>query len=212
MQRSVLDEEHVGAGGFGDVAAPVEHQRVVKTVVFRIVLAERSDLVMPGRLGSERAAAGWRTPPLRGLQANAAHVPRRVEVTRPLPAGDRHVHAVETSRGRDHFTAAPRHRPQITVHDVVALQQFMTGRFQFGQLIGNREIHQLCRAIQPLAVFAQLEDLPVVDPLPFIHRTRVMQAVTQHMQSRLGPLDELAVEPDKTFSLIKRNTAHILIS
>jgi hypothetical protein len=32
------------------------------------------------------------------------------------------------------------------------------------------------------------------------------------MQPRLGPLDELAVEPDKPFSLIKRNTAHIPIS
>jgi hypothetical protein len=34
----------------------------------------------------------------------------------------------------------------------------------------------------------------------------------QHMQPGLGPLDELAVEPDETFSLIKRDTAHVHIS
>ncbi|MNZ82469.1 hypothetical protein D3C78_1011670 [compost metagenome] len=212
MQRPAFDEEHIGAGGFGDVAAPVEHQRIVVTRVLGVVLAQRGDLVMPGGLGLERAAAGWRAAPARGFQADAGHARRRVEIARPLPAGDGHVHTVEARRGGDHFTAAPGHRAQITLDHLVALQQFMARRFQFGQLIGDGKIHQVRRAVQPLTVLAQLEDPAVVDPLAFIHGARVMQAMGQHMQLRPGPLDELAVEPDNALALIKRDTAHIHIS
>ncbi|MNH17132.1 hypothetical protein D3C79_767890 [compost metagenome] len=167
---------------------------------------------MPGGLGFERTAARWRTTPARGFQADAGHARRWVEIARPLPARDGQVHTVETRRGGNHLAATPGHRAQVAVDHLVALQQFMARRFQFSHLIGDGKVHQLRRAIQALAVFAQLENLAVVDPLAFIHGARVMQAMGQHMQLRPGPLDELAVEPDNALALIKRDTAHIHIS
>ncbi|MNF98892.1 hypothetical protein D3C84_817690 [compost metagenome] len=147
VQRPALDEEHIGAGGFSDMATPVEHQGVVVAVVLGVVLAQRGNLIMPGCLGFEGAAARWRTAPRRGFQANAGHACRRVEIARPLPAGDRHMHAIETRRGGNHLAAAPGHRPQITVDDVVAMQQLATGRFELGGFKRDRKVHQLRRAI-----------------------------------------------------------------
>jgi len=50
--------------------------------------------------------------------------------------------------------------------------------------------------VKPLGVLAKLEHLAVIGALPFEHRRPIMQRVGQHMNARIPPRDDLAVEPD----------------
>ena len=91
MDDAVLDEEDVGAGRLGDLAAPVEHQRVGIALPLRLVLGDRADHVEAGRLRFDGAVAGIGPAVLGHVEADALQPLFRLEVGRPLPDRDGEV-------------------------------------------------------------------------------------------------------------------------
>lgn len=56
----------------------------------------------------------------------------------------------------------------------------------------------------------ELEDLAAIGTLAFKHGARIMKAMGQHVNFRIFPVDEFAVQPDKPVSLIEWNRSHFL--
>src|SRR5208282_116505 len=74
---------------------------------------------------------------------------------------------------------------------------------------GNLEIENPRRGGEPLAVLAHLEDGAGIDPLALEHAARVMQPVAQHVQLRIAPRDEMAIEPDGAVTVVEGNERHV---
>jgi hypothetical protein len=73
---------------------------------------------------------------------------------------------------------------------------------------GNGVAEQFRRALQPLAMRAQLEDVPAIGTFPLENGAAVMQAVAEDVQLGIPPGAEMAVPPDHTVAVIERNERH----
>ena len=128
MDRSVLDEEDVGAGAFGDSALPVHHQRVGVAAAFRAMLGDGADHVEAGRFRERRRGRGIGSPIVGDIEPDALHPLRRVEIARPIPDGDAEMDRVVLRRHAHHLRSAPGDRPHVGVGEIVAPQGLGLGR------------------------------------------------------------------------------------
>ena len=91
VELAVADEEGVGAGRLGHLAAPVEHQRVVIAALVGMLLRQRGDHVEAGRLAMHRRGVGRRPAPRRDVEAQALGRDLGREIFAPFPGGDGHM-------------------------------------------------------------------------------------------------------------------------
>ena len=113
VDHPVPDEEDVGAGRLGDIAAPVEHHGVGEALLLGGVLGDGADHVEAGGLGRGRRGLRRGALVLGPGQADALGLLLGLEVARPVPGGDRHVDLGVLGRDADHLRAAPGDRPDI---------------------------------------------------------------------------------------------------
>jgi hypothetical protein len=208
VQHAVLDEEHVGAGRLGHIAAIVEHHRVGITVLLGGVLGDGADHVEAGGLGGDRGGLGVGALVLGPGQADALGLGGRVEVAGPFPHGDGHVDLGLLRRNTDHFAAAPGDRAHIAVIQVVLGGRRLAGLVDLGHRVGDLEIEDFGRLEQALGMLGQLEDLAPVHAFALEHRRGVVEAVGQYVHLRLAPGYELAVQPDPTIAIVEGNERH----
>src|SRR5690606_40109824 len=57
-------------------------------------------------------------------------------------------------------------------------------------------------------MFAQLENLAAIHPAPFEYATGIVKPMRQHMDLRVRPGNEFAIEPDKTVAFIEGDVCH----
>ena len=209
MQLAVDDEEDVGAGRLGDLAAPVEHQRVMVAGGLRLVLRQGADHVQAGRLRMHRRRARIGPPPVGNLQLDPFGAGFRIEVGRPLPHGDGDVDRVGLGRHAHHLGAAPGDRADVAVGDLVAQHHLAVGGVDLVDRVGDLEVQQPRRVEQPLGVVLQMKDLAVVDALALEHAGRIVQTMRQHMHLGILPRQHLAVEPDGPVELVVCDCCHM---
>ena len=126
-----------------------------------------------------------------------------IEIARPFPGGDGEVDPVVLRRHAELLRAAPRDRADIGVLLAVLLHHQALGGVDLGDRIGDFEVEQGGGAHQALGMLGALEDHAVIGALAFEHGARVMQAMGEHVDLRLRPRHQLAVEPDHAFHLIE---------
>ena len=114
-----LHEEDVGAGRLGDLAAPVEHQRVGIALALGPVLLDGADHVEPGRLALDRRGARVGPAIVGDRQPQALRARGRIEIGAPVPGGDGDID-LGRLRGDAHLlAAAPGDRADIGVGQLV---------------------------------------------------------------------------------------------
>ncbi len=208
MQHPVLHEEDVGAGGLGDLPAPVEHERVGIARPLGFMFLDGADHVEPGRLARGRRGAriGPAVMPEGELQAFGAR--GGIEIRSPIPGGDGDI-GLGHLRGDAHLlAAAPGDGAHISFGELVGAQHLARRLVELGHRIGNLEVEDLGRFMQALMVLVELEDGAVIGAHPLEHRTRIVQPVSEDVDLGIAPRDELAVKPDETLALIVRDDGH----
>ncbi len=208
MDLAVLDEENVRTGRFGNLPAPVEHQRVGVSLCFGCMFGQRADHVEAGRLGSRGCRARVGPAVFRHVEPDALQLLRGIEVARPLPDRDRAVDAVVLGRNAHHLGAAPRDRADIGIGKALHAQQVAAGIVDLSHRIGNCEAEEAGGLVQALGMLGQLEDLSAIGALALEHGAGIVQPVGQYVNLRLRPFDEFAIHPDVTVKLVERNGCH----
>ena len=105
-----------------------------------------------------------------------------------------------------HFGAAPGHRPDIGIRQVVLVDHELLGGIDLGDRIWNLEIEDIGRVLQPLGVFPAPEHLAAIGALALEHAARIMQAMGQHVDIGVGPRHQSAIVPDDAIDLVERNS------
>ncbi|MNC43257.1 hypothetical protein D3C75_921090 [compost metagenome] len=208
VQGAVLDEEDVGAGGFGHIAAPVQHHGVGIAALFSCRLGHGADHVEAAGLGRRGGGGGVRATPFGPLQTDALLLDLGVEIAGPFPGGDGQVNLAVQRRDAELFGAQIGDGTDVAVRQAVLFTGFLAGGVDLGHAVGNVEVQQLGRAFQPLAVRRQLEDLAAVHTLTLEHRRAVVKAMGQNVRFRVPPGHERAVKPDPAVTIVERNEGH----
>ena len=159
----LMHQEQVGAGGLGDVAAIVEHQRVAEALGLGGVLADRADHVEAGGLGVDRGGVGRRPVVERPGQAQVA------VVGAPLPDRDRDVDPRLLRRDAHLLRAAPGDRADVAVLVAHLGDHGGLGGVELGRRVGHLEAEDPAAVDQALAVLGALEDPAVVAALALEH-------------------------------------------
>jgi len=136
----------------------------------------------------------------RGLYADAFGQAFFAQIRAPGPGGNCHMNRV-AARGHAHLLGTdPDQRAQVAGFQLVRAHDFLLC-FDHGLHV-ERDLHleDLGRVVQPLRVFLQPEDRRAIDGVvsadTLEHCHAVMQAVREHVQSGIAPVDQLAVFPD----------------
>ena len=125
VQPAVLDDEQVLTRAFGHVAVHIEQQRLVVTVVERILV---------GQDGIEVSAGGFRTAHVhvdvvprkrRRLHADALAEPVFAQIGTPWPGRDGNVHVGAAGRHAHLLRAIERDRPHIAGFQLVHPHHFL---------------------------------------------------------------------------------------
>ena len=111
-------------------------------------------------------------------------------------------------RDAHHLAAAPGGGADIGVGEIVQDEKLAADRVDLLDRVGNGEIEKARALEEALGVLAQMKDLAAVGALAFEHAARVVEAVGQHVDLGVGPIDKGAVEPDFSGHLIERNARH----
>ena len=172
----LIDEEHVGPGRLGDLAAPVQHQRVVETprpprhawTACRSCKARR-----PCSRSARSAGAGGATRPCRAGRPSSGR--RRTGSARPSTAIARwilvllrrHGHLLRPAPGDRADIARP---PARSPPAPAGRPRRSRPRCQ-----GILKPRMSRRLDQPLGVLAQLEDVAGVASLAFEHAAGIVQ-------------------------------------
>ena len=120
-----------------------------------------------------------------------------------MPRGDRHVDGVLLRRDPHHLGAAPGDGAHIAVLDAVAAADFPAGGVDLGDGPGDRETELARRFEQTLGVLGETEDRAAVDALALEDAGGVVKAVGQHVQFRVAPGRESAVQPDPAVAIFE---------
>ena len=208
VQRTILDEENVGTRALSDVAAPVEHDRVVEALRLGLVLGDSTDHVQPRRLGVDRCTLGRGPLVLCPLQLDPGHAGFGVEVGAHVPANDRDVGRGLLGRDRHHFRPAPGDRADVSVGKALRLERGVGRVIEF--LVGIADVHaeDFGRLEQPVGVFLVLEYLAPVGALALEHAGPVVQPVREDVQPPFIPIDHFTVVPELAAKLIEGNASH----
>jgi site-specific DNA recombinase len=202
VQGAVAHEEDVRPRRLGDLAAPIEHQRVVIALRLRLVTRQGADHVEAGGLALGRRRIGRRAPPPRDVEAEAAADRVVAEIGRPGPHRDGEVDFRLLGRDAHLLGAAPGERAHIGILKAARGEHLAAGGVDLLDAPGDLEIEQPRALAEPLAVLGQLEDLAAISALTFEHGRGVMEGVGEDMDLGFAPGDELAVEPDPTVAVV----------
>ena len=198
----------VCAGGFGDIAFMVEHERVGIAFKVGFLFGDGADHVEAGGFGV--AGGGlWRRAGIGGVcQADAVHF--IVEIVAPTPAG--HGDADGGFGGEDAhlFGAAPGERADIGVFEAGFGEGVAFGGLDFGDAIGEVEAEDLGGFFQALGVVLGAVDLARIGPFAFEHGGGIVHAVGEDVDFGLAPGREFAVHPDKSVAVVIGNEAHLV--
>ena len=208
MDHAVLDEEDVGPGALGHIAAVVEHHGVGVAGLLRGVLGDGADHVEAGGLGVDRLGLRRRALVLRPAHSDALGLLGRREIARPVPAGDGHVDLRVLGRDPDHLRAAPGDRAQIGVRQAVLGAGVLAGLVDLGHREGDFEVQDFRGLEQTLGMRRQLVDHTPVHPLALEHGRRIVQAVREYVHVRLAPGHELAIQPDPSVAIVEGHESH----
>ena len=137
------------------------------------------------------------------IEPDALEPLRRVEIARPFPGRDREVNFVVLRRDAQLLGAAPGDRAHIGLFLIVAVEDQLFGGVDLGHRIGNLEVENVGRALQPLRMLGALVDGAAIGALALEHAARVMQPVGQDADLAVGRRHELAVEPDQVRTLVE---------
>ncbi len=198
---AVLDDEDVLARPVGDVPLVVEHDRLVVAGALGLVDGEHRIEVDPGRLGRMRDRVRPDALPGGDLRADADGGVLVAEVVPPRPAHDHDLDRVPLRVHAELPVAVERERADVTLGQPVAADQLVRGGAEL--VDGERELHveELGRVLQPLQVLLEAEDSRAVRSLvatDALEDTRaVVEPVHADVHLRVGPVDELAVHPDR---------------
>ena len=201
-QRAVDHQEDVGAGRFGEIALPVEHQRIVEARLERLVLLDAADQVEPRHLGVAGREVGRRAavPGHGDVDAGIARLHRQPALLRPRRDGEMHRGA--DGRHAHHLRAAPGDRPHVARLQAVGLDHGARRLLDLVPRPRDLVVEQAGGVDQALAVGGQAEDAAVIDAFALEDGRAVMQGMGQHVQAAVAPGDELAVEPDEAVAVI----------
>ena len=103
------------------------------------------------------------------------------------------------------FRAAPGDGAEITVGKPLRLDDIPVRLVELRHGVGNFEAEDLGRSMQPLAVLRGRKNLAVIDARALEHAASVMKGVRQHMDLRLAPRYQRAINPYEAVPLIIRN-------
>src|SRR6185437_9684436 len=175
VQLAVDREEDIGAGRFGDLAAPVQHQRVLVALGLGVVLGQRADHVEARGLRLGRRGVRRRPRPFGEFHADALEARLGREIGRPLPAGDGEVDLALLRRDAHLLGAAPGDRPDIAVGDLHRRHRLAGRRLDLGEGEGDLEAEDLRRIEEALRVLAELENRAAIDALALENAARVVE-------------------------------------
>ena len=114
------------------------------------------------------------------------------------------MNAVVLSRDAELLRAAPRDRAHIGLGLAVAFHQQALGGVDFGDRIGDFEVeHDWRSACSRSECSLLLKISPAIGALALEYGARIMQAMGEHVNFRLRPGQQLAVEPDHAFHLVE---------
>ena len=109
-----------------------------------------------------------------------------------------HLHAAR--RHAQLVVAQPDQRAQVAAVQTIFAHDGLLGLFQLFGAEGHGHLEDLGRIQQAAGVLGQAEDggadVGVVGAHALEHAQPVVQAVGQHVDLRVPPVDELAIEPD----------------
>src|SRR5690606_9833383 len=134
----------------------------------------------------------------------------RREIARPLPDGDGQMNAVVLRRNAQRIRAAPGDRAHIGILETLLLEQFAAGIVDFFDAERNLETENAGGLMQAFGMLSELEYLAAIGALAFKHGACIMQAMGQHMDFCILPVDEFSVQPDESVPLIEWNRSHFL--
>ena len=103
------------------------------------------------------------------------------------------------------FRAAPSDRAEIAVGKPLRLDDIPVRLVELRHGVRNLEAEDLGRGMQPLAVLRGRKNLAAINPCALEHAASVMKGVRQHMDLRLAPRYQRAINPNEAVPLIIRN-------
>ena len=113
------------------------------------------------------------------VETDAAHLLVDVEHARPVPHGDGDVDRGVLRRDGHHLAAAPGDGAHIAGREAVLLDHELLGRLELVDAVGNLEIEQFGRLLEPLGMLAALEDLAAIGALALEHAGAIVQAMAR---------------------------------
>ena len=122
MQLAVLDEKGIGARRFGNLAAPVEHQRIVIAAIFGRVLGHGADHVQARCLGLGGRGIGRGPAPGRNVEPEALADGILAEIAAPVPHRDGQMRLGQLRRNAHLLRAAPGDGSHIGIFECIGLQ------------------------------------------------------------------------------------------
>ena len=136
----------------------------------------------------------------RGLDADALVDAVFAQVGAPRPGRDHDVHLHAAGRDAQLVVTQPDERAQVAALEAVLAHDGLLGLFQRGGVERHLHLEDLGGVEQAPGVLGQAEDggaqLGVVGAHALEDAQPVVQAVAEHVDLRIPPVDELAIEPD----------------
>ena len=199
-QDPVAHQEQVLPRAVGHVAGLVEEDGLLVPGLVGLDLGEDGVEVLTAGLGGGRDGARADPAPARHLGANAGAQAVLAEVRPPLPGGHGDVDG-RLQREEAHRPVAPQgDRADVAGAEAVDGDDLVDRRAHLLAGVGQRHVVHLGRALEARQVVAEAEDrrapVRVVRPDALEHRGAVVEAVREHVDLGVGPVDERAVHPD----------------
>ena len=199
---TVLDEEDIRAGRFGDVAAIVEHHGVRTAFGLGGVLGHRADHVEAGGLGIVRDGFGRGALPFGDVQFGAFEFGVAV-IAAPGPTGDGHADRVAFGGDTHVFAGAtPGNRADIGVGQSIGGKRGHFGGLDIVHRKRQVHVQQRTRHPQAFGMFARLEDLAVIAALALEDSRGIVHGVAQDMDIGRAPVHQFTVHPDLAVTII----------
>ena len=111
-------------------------------------------------------------------------------------------------RHSHHLRTAPAKGAHIAVSNAVGFDNRHLRRVDLVIAQRNVEIHDLAGIAQAFGMFPALEDGAGIYPLALKNEAGVMEAMAERMGFRIAPGQHLAIQPDRTVAIVKRDQCH----
>ena len=196
----VLDHEDVLAGPVGDVAVVREQDRLVVAAAPRLVRREHRVQVDAGGLRGVRDRVRPDALPGGDHRGDALLLALLAEIGAPGPDQDRDLDRVRPRVHAELAVAEERDRPDVALVEPVHGDRLVDGRAQLLDRVRERHVQEPGRVVEAAEVVGEPEDggaaVGGVAADALEHAGAVVEPVRTDVDPRVGPVDELAAEPD----------------